>query len=271
MKALLNGKVTGELIQSRGLHFGDGVFRTLLIWRGQPVDWDLHMQKLSQDCTALQLKMPDIRLLRAEADQLTHQSDRAVLKIILCRRYEGRGYASETEEVDRLLLLQLAPLFPLAHWTEGIQLFVCGISLSPQPALAGIKHLNRLEQVLASRHWPKDMDEGILCDKEGCPVSGTRTNLFWIKNGTLHTPLLHSCGVSGVMRKKIMLLSYSNKIMVTEVTAPMDHLHQADEVFVTNSLLGIWPVRQLENRTWHAPGPITQRLQIALNHPRLAE
>lgn len=271
MNALFNGKFADEWTQSRALHFGDGAFRTLLVWDGQIADWDLHLQKLSQDCIALQLKMPEASLLRAEAEQLSHQCKRAALKIIVWRQTEGRGYGSRTEETDRVVLVQPAPAYPLTHWTTGVRTFLCSLRLAAQPALAGIKHLNRLEQVLASRDWPNDREEGILCDCEGNLISGVRSNLFWVTQGMLRTPSLDTCGVSGIMRNKIMQRCRVNHLNVSEATMSYEALHKADEVFICNSLLGIWPVRQFENHIWQAPGPMTLKLQDALNHPRLTE
>lgn len=269
MNALFNGDSTGVLAQSRGLHFGDGVFRTMLIWNGQPLDWLLHLEKLSSDCAALQLKMPNPDLLRAEADQLAQRHQRAVLKILITRQSEGRGYRSATEESDRLLLLQPAPRFPETHWTQGICAFKSPLPLAHQPALAGIKHLNRLEQVLASRQWPTGMDEGILCDQSGRPVCGTRSNLFWVKDGVLYTPALNQCGVAGMMRGKIMQLNDQHQNNKSIVMKDWETLLNADEIFVCNSLIGIWPVRQLEQRQWLVPGPMTRSLQERLGHPRL--
>lgn len=271
MGALLNGEPAGEWTQLRALHFGDGVFRTILVWEGRALDWDAHLQKLSQDCAALQLKMPDASLLTTEAERLIRQCKRAALKIIVCRQTEGRGYGSGTEEVERILLVQPPPVYSATNWTSGISAFRCNVALAHQPALAGIKHLNRLEQVMASRHWPKGMDEGILCDQTGHPICGTRTNLFWAKQGEIFTPSLDACGVSGMMQNKIMQLAVLGKIKIRSRCITWEELLQADEMFLSNSLVGIWPVRQLEDRLWQAPGPETLKLQSALNHPRVVE
>jgi 4-amino-4-deoxychorismate lyase len=270
MIALFNGARAGVVAQSRGLQFGDGVFRTILIWNGQLLDWPLHLEKLSSDCAALQLKMPNSDLLRAEADQLALGHQRAVLKVLVMRQNEGRGYRSATEESDRLLLFQTAPHYPETHWTCGIDIFKCPLQLAHQPALAGLKHLNRLEQVLASRQWPAGMDEGILCDQSGKPVCGTRSNLFWVKNGEIHTPALDQCGVAGMMRGKIMRLIAQRQNNIFHAMKDWETLLNADEIFVCNSLIGIWPVRQLQQRQWPSPGVVTLSLQQAIGHPRLS-
>lgn len=269
MNALFNGQAAGEWALSRGLHFGDGVFRTVLIWDEQPVDWRWHMEKLAEDCAALQLQMPDVSILQAEALLLIQGQQRAVLKILVVRKSEGRGYFSTTEESDRLLVLQPAPHYSAENWTLGIKVFKSPIKLARQPALAGVKHLNRLEQVLASRHWPEGMDEAILCNDLDQPICGTRSNLFWVKAGEIYTPPMDGSGVKGVMRSKIIQLKDKYKVAMRIQMGEWGSLQEADEIFVSNALIGIWPVRQLEHRHWSEAGPMSRWLQTQLNHPRL--
>lgn len=269
MNILFNGQPSADLAQSRGLHYGDGVFRTILIWDAQRVDWDLHMQKLSADCAVLDLDMPDHSLLQAEALQLAAGQARAVLKIIVMRRAGGRGYRAGTRSADRLLMSYPAPAFEARCWEPGIHAFSVALRLSSQPALAGLKHLNRLEQVLASRDWPEGADEGILCDQAGNLVSGTRSNLFWVRSGQLFTPALDESGVSGMMRNKIINLGKTMQVATSEVKAPPSVLQEADEAFVCNSLIGIWPLRRFDSRQWPCPGAVTLKLSSALKHPRL--
>jgi 4-amino-4-deoxychorismate lyase len=269
MSALLNGLTAGDWTQSRGLHYGDGVFRTMLIWDAQILDWELHLQRLAADCLALELAMPDASLLRDEAQALADGQARAILKLIVMRKVGRRGYKIFGAASDRLLMRYPAPKYPEALWTSGVSAFFCELRLAAQPALAGIKHLNRLEQVLASRHWPDGADEGILRNQAGQPICGTRSNLFWASAGKLYTPALNQCGVSGMMRSKIMALASSLKMETIVTLAAEADLNAADEAFFSNSLIGIWPLRQLERHAWTAPGPITAALTAALQQPRL--
>jgi 4-amino-4-deoxychorismate lyase len=255
------------LAASRGLHYGDGVFRTLLKFDGQLVDFRLQLQKLDHDARALGLEPPDAETLRREAEALSEGAPAGVLKILLLRAGAGRGYAPRGGAVDRLLLLHPLPDYPAAHWREGIAAFRSTVRLGRQPALAGVKHLNRLEQVLASRDWPEGMAEGILCDERGAPVCGTRSNLFWVAQGTLHTPALDGCGVAGMMRDKILACATALGLVVRIGTRPWKNLVEADEAFVSNSLIGLWPLRSLEQRQWPAPGPVAARLAGLLRHP----
>jgi len=269
MNVLFNGQPLADLVQSRGLHYGDGVFRTILIWDAQLIDWDRHLQKLSADCAALELDMPDHSLLQTEALQLAARQARAVLKIIVMRRAGGRGYRADARSADRLLMRYPAPTFEARCWDSGVDTFSPALRLASQPALAGLKHLNRLEQVLASRDWPEGADEGILCDQAGYLVSGTRSNLFWVRSGQLFTPALGESGVSGMMRNKIINLGKTMQVATSEVKAPPSVLREADEAFVCNSLMGIWPLRRFEGHQWPGPGTVTLKLSSALKHPRL--
>lgn len=265
-RALLNGQsLDHALSSSRGLHYGDGVFRTIAIKQGRLLDWSRHLQKLTNDCRALFLDVPNTELLSSEAVSLAEHQNTAVLKIILTRKTRQRGYVPHGRECDRLLLRYVAPEYPAHYKTIGIHAFRSPIQLASQPALAGIKHLNRLEQVLASRDWPSDMQEGIMCDQAGQPICGTRSNLFWIRAGELFTPDLSYCGVAGVMRDKLIELSRILGIPVSIRPQDWKDLQQAEEVFLTNSLIGIWPVTKLDATKYAVPGPMTQKLMAALD------
>ena len=268
-RALFNGQEAGELAGSRGLHYGDGVFRTVLIDEGAPLDWQRQARKLEADALALHLRPPPGSLLQAEVLALVRGQGQAVLKIILARRATGRGYRPLSDDCDRLLLLGEVPRYDERNWTEGIEACRSALQLAEQPALAGLKHLNRLEQVLASRDWPAPVQEAILGDGHDRPVCGTRSNLFWVEHGVLVTPDLSRCGVAGAMRERVLELAASLNLETVVTDAPWASLLHAQEAFVTNSLIGIWPLRRLETRHWPEPGPLTMRLQAALRHPRL--
>ncbi|HUP92066.1 MAG TPA: aminodeoxychorismate lyase [Solimonas sp.] len=269
MSALLNGGPldAAQLAHSRALHYGDGVFRTLLVWQGQALDLPAHLDKLAHDAQRIGLAAPPRALIEREAGELAAGQPSAVLKIILASQAGSRGYRPGTDACDRLLLRYASPQHPQDHWRRGIRLFRSEVQLAEQPLLAGIKHLNRLEQVLASRNWPDGADEGILCDRAGRPVGGTRTNLFWVAGGELLTPALETCGVEGIMRNKIIEIARSLQVSCRVGMQPWAALEAAGEMFVSNAVIGLWPVRQLEAQTLAAPGPVTSRLMAALGHP----
>jgi 4-amino-4-deoxychorismate lyase len=268
--ALFNGQPDATaLAWHRGLHYGDGVFRTSLVYAGRCVDLDLQVDKLRRDAQALGLRPPPAAALATEAAALAAGTPRAALKMLLLRAGAERGYRSEADACDRLLCRYPAPEFPAARWERGIRAFRSDFRLAAQPALAGIKHLNRLEQVLASRAWQEGADEGIVADAEGRPVSGTRSNLFWVAAGVLRTPALETCGVAGLMRDKVLAAAAALGQPVTVGPASWEELESAEEAFVTNSMVGLWPLSSLDSRAWHAPGPVTRRLSEHLRHPRL--
>lgn len=267
---LLNGApATAQAWLSRALHYGDGVFRTCLIYNSQLIDAEQQLETLRRDAETLGLDCPEDSRLLSEIKQLTQACDTGVLKILLVRAGQGRGYRPASGVVDGVLIRYPAPRFAASSWTSGIRAFRCALRLADQPRLAGVKHLNRLEQVLASAQWVEDADEGILCDRVGRPIGGIRSNLFWVKDGALYTPALDHCGVAGMMRSKVMALAGKAGIECKIGAWRWRELQMADEVFVTNSLIGIWPVRELERRRLVAPGPVTARLTAALGHPRL--
>ncbi len=256
---------------NRGLAYGDGVFRTILVADGAPLHLDDHLAKLADDVTRLQLDMPSPALLRAESQALiaARQDARAVLKWTLVRRHEGRGYRSSTCEALRIVSLAAAPRYADALWEQGACADWSPLTLSVQPRLAGIKHLNRLEQVLASRDWPAGIDERLMCDHAGHLIGGTRSNLFWLRAGRLQTPRLDQCGVAGSMRARIVRLAQQQGLPAEQQQTAPQTLLDADEAFICNALIGIWPLRQIAERRFAAPGPWTRRLMTALNHPRL--
>jgi 4-amino-4-deoxychorismate lyase len=267
--SLFNGAPAVALAHHRGLHYGDGVFRTCLIYDSQINDLDEQLKKLLSDAARLELTLANPAALRGEALALAGGEERGVLKMLLIRSGAQRGYRSEDRQADRLLCRYAAPRYPAAFWDEGIVAGRSRFKLASQPALAGIKHLNRLEQVLASRDL-YDFDELILPDDQDRPVCGSRTNLFWARTDSLYTPPLDHCGVAGVTRDKVLRAAEACGIRTEVRAGSWADLEAADEAFVTNSVIGIWPLARLDARTWPGPGAVTRRLMEALKHPRLA-
>ena len=270
-QALFNGQPAPDLALHRGLHYGDGVFRTCLIYDSQVIDLEEQCETLNADAARLGLTPVKGGELAREAGELARGQARGVLKVTLLRAGAARGYRPEGKGTDRLLCRYAAPVFPAAAWERGVTVFRSGFRLASQPALAGIKHLNRLEQVLASRDWPAGVDEALLDDEAGRPVCGTRANLFWVSEGALHTPTLARCGVAGLMRRRVLALATRIGLKSHEREAGWDEVGAADELFLTNSLIGIWPVAACAPWQGPAPGPVTRRLIEHLRHPRLSE
>lgn len=264
MNSLIDGNRADSIaIDSRGLAYGDGVFRTLLVHAGAPLHLDDHLVALRRDAARLDLEMPDTALWRADSLCLSAGHACAVLKWLLVRHSEGRGYRATTRRAYRLVQRVAAP----TAGPEAASVAIASLRLATQPVLAGVKHLNRLEQVLAARELRDGIDELLMCDHDGHLVGGLRSNLFWVREGRLLTPLLDRCGVLGTMRERVLRLAASLGIECHEVRETPATLASCDESFVTNALLGIWPLRRIEQRDLPAPGSVTRRLLHELRHP----
>lgn len=185
----------------------------------------------------------------------------AIAKIIVTRGSGERGYAAPAIVMPTRIVMA-APFGDNPELaTHGIKARVCTLRLGAQPALAGVKHLNRLENVLARREWSdSDIREGVLLDEAGDVVGGTMSNLFIVENGMLATPVLERAGVAGVTRERIVERAARSDVACRVERIPLERLLCAAEIFVVNSVIGAWPVRALADRTWDA-GPVTARVQ----------
>ncbi len=254
-------------VHDRGLHYGDGLFETVAVAEGRPLLWERHLARLSAGAARLHMPMPEAATLTDEAHQLCHGHARAVLKVLLTRGSGGRGYAPPHAVLPtRVLAVYPWPAAVHGRADAGVRVCVCRTRLGSNPALGGIKHLNRLEQVLARAEWSQEYAEGLMLNGEGDVIEGTMSNVFAVLDGGLVTPDVACCGVAGVMRA--LLIERARAILPVDVTrVPLADLVRATEVFLTNSIIGIWPVTQLVGaapgggaRTYPV-GPITRQLQ----------
>lgn len=263
---LVNGENKTHIdIADRGFQYGDGLFETIEVLNRQPVFLDLHLQRLQTGCQKLLIPCPDLAMLSSEALTLGRQSSatgRAVLKLIVTRGVGGRGYRQpDAITVTRVFSLHPYPDYPSGFSVDGVVARWCNTRLGLNPALAGIKHLNRLEQVLARAEWQDTaIHEGIMLDTAGRVIEGTMTNLFYVENATLYTAALSHTGIAGVMRRVIMMLAERNGLAVMEHDYYPDRLESADEIFLSNAIIGIWPVKRIATRTVPV-GPVTRQLQ----------
>ncbi len=250
---LVNGK-PGNLIsiRDRGLLYGDGVFRTLRASLGQALNWPMHYQKLQHDCTALGIASPDFKLLSIELNDLLELHPNGVFKVIVTRGEGTRGYAPDvTAGASHIWDVLPFPDYPVDWSSAGVIVRLCQVRLGFQPRLAGIKHLNRLENVLAaSELGNSDVAEGLLMDALDNVIEGTRSNLFLVKQGALFTPELTRCGVAGVQRDRVIEWARRNDIPMQIRKIKIEELMDADELFLVNSIMVLWPIRTLEGRCW---------------------
>ena len=252
---------------NRALHYGDGVFETFCVRAGVPAYLDTHFQRLKAGCARLQLAFDDWSGLESEIRRRAQESGEAVLKVILARGAGARGYRFDpAQAVTRIVSSAALPVPPSDHATQGVRVRLCDLRLGLQPALAGIKHLNRLEQVLARAEWRDEYAEGLMLDCNGALIEGTMSNLFLVRDSVLLTPRLDGCGVAGVMRSVLIELAARQGIEVQRRQLLSADLATVDELFVCNSLIGIWPVVAVGERFAFGVGAVTQRLQHALSH-----
>ncbi len=265
---LVNGKPGSSVgVSDRGLQYGDGLFETLAVVQGQPLCLDRHLARLASGSHSLEIPLPDENALRDDLATVTKGVARGVVKIILTRGVSARGYrAAANPQPTRIVSSHPWPPFPHGNRVEGVALRVCRTRLSINLRLAGLKHLTRLEQVLAVNEIddPK-VSEGLMLDTDGAVVEGTMSNLFYVEGGRLMTPDLSRCGVHGIIRAEI--LDWARSHMDTPVgqtrTGP-ETLLKSEECFVCNSLIGVWPVRSIDGREIPL-GPVTQSIQSDLS------
>jgi 4-amino-4-deoxychorismate lyase len=219
--------------------------------------------RLAQDCARLRLAVPDLDVLLSEAARVAPGD--AVVKVIITRGHSARGYAIPRDAMPTRIVSAhaLAAEDPAAA-LAGVRVRRCHLVLSQQPKLAGAKTLNRLENVLARSEWDEpEVVEGLLADSEGRVIGGTRSNLFVAQEGRVYTPELTRCGVVGAQRERVRELLRAEGIHCEEAPLRWTDVATAEELFLTNSVIGVWPVRQVDERTY-APGPIAARMRSLL-------
>ncbi|MHB1352839.1 MAG: aminodeoxychorismate lyase [Thiobacillus sp.] len=261
---LVNGEDHACLdAHDRGLAYGDGVFRTLRSEAGEPLWWADHYAKLRADCAALALDCPAEDILRGEVGRVAVGVS-GVVKILVTRGSGTRGYLPARGAATRVVMA--SPLPP--HAVPGAPIDVrarwCRLRLARQPRLAGVKHLNRLENVLARAEWDDpEIFEGLLCDDADVVVGGVMSNVFWIRAGELFTPDLGACGVAGVARARVLRAAARLGLRARIERLPAAAILAADEVMICNSLIGVRRVARLEDKTW-MPAGWTATLNAAL-------
>jgi 4-amino-4-deoxychorismate lyase len=245
-------------VLDRGLSYGDGLFETIRLVHGLAPLWARHMARLRDGCRRLAMPVPDVERLLRETLAVTQGLDHAVVRITLTRGAGTRGYAPPASpNPTRIVAGFDAPDMHGDAYVSGIRVRWCETRLGLQPLLAGLKHLNRLEQVLARAEWSDAaIPEGLLLDLEGNVISATMANLFAVIDGALVTPSVERCGVAGVARAEVLAHRPGTRIKRLRP----DDLVRASELFLSSSVRGILPVQAVGD-TVYVPGPVTRALQ----------
>ncbi len=268
----INGAPAQSLtLTDRGLHYGDGVFETLAVHQARPLLLDAHLERLQMGCDRLCFEsVPDLQDVRRQAEEAAKQVEQGVMKIIVTRGTGNRGYRPPAGSSPACILgLYPWPEFPDSHTRKGVSVRICDSRLGHQPRLAGIKHLNRLEQIVARAEWADEHAEGLMLDQEGTVVAGTMSNIFMVAAGAVVTPLVDRCGIRGVVRAEILRLARDLGLAAHECRIRLEDLLQAEEAFVTNSLIGIWPINRIAHRRFLV-GAVTRQLQDRIRDGHVA-
>lgn len=254
----------------RGIAYGDGLFETMRIHDGHVPWWERHYARLRHGATRLAMRLPAADFIAGEVAAVARDAQRGVLKLVCSRGAGGRGYAPDPQAPCDWQL-STHPL-PAPAPAAGLTVRWCTTRLASQPLLAGLKHCNRLEQVLARAEWcdpqaeARDAHEGLMRDMSGNLVCATSANVFVLREAGWATPAVHACGVAGVCRGVLLKL-----LQAEEATLSPHDLEAADAVVLCNAVRGILPVARLAGRAW-APHPAVARAQalLAAQHPAFA-
>lgn len=248
-------------VDDRGLAYGDGLFETLRVHRGEVPWWREHWSRLQRGAERLGIPLPNEARVREEVAALFGDGGDGVLKLLLTRGAGERGYALPTNLVPTWIVSRHA--VPTTS-DRGLRLHLCETRLASQPALAGIKHCNRLEQILARNEVERaGADEGLLLDSAGNAIGATAANLFAFIDGRWVTPVIVDCGIAGVCRAQLL-----PALDADERALSLAQVEAADAVFLCNAVRGILPVARLGTREW-PPHPALAAARIALSrlHP----
>jgi len=244
----------------RGFHYGDGFFTTALVVEGAILNWSAHLRRLRNSAqrlgfaaTLAQIETLSQQIAQAY-QQLASVEAAMVLKIMIARGCGGRGYAPPLCENATILLQWSSAPF---HWSMNavthapMASMICQTPISISPALAGIKHFNRLENVLARAELDSlGLSEGVMLDVHQHCICGTQSNLVLIEGDALVTPSLHKSGVEGTSRYALSQWAQAFGYQWQETEIDLKRLQQADELFFINAVRGIQPVAKLEDRVF---------------------
>ncbi|MHB8115932.1 aminodeoxychorismate lyase [Acidithiobacillus sp.] len=248
----------------RAFHYGDGLFESIAVIKGVPLFWDAHLARLRRGAAILNIPMPPPSLWYDDLQQVLHgvQADSRLFVKLLLSRGAGWGYGSSgAGPARRYLCLSQWPERDARYWAPGISATLCPVALLTGAPYLGVKSLNRLNQVMARDALASEYAEGIMLDQSGVLREGIMSNLFWVTAGIAYTPELEDGGIAGIQRGAILewLRARGVPTMLGRYRAAV--LQEADEIFFSNSLIGIWPVRHFAERALPGhDGPIASAL-----------
>jgi len=252
VSAWINGRKSARIdYRDRGLQYGDGVFETMRVRHGQIRLMEYHVERLDRSCRRLDIAGPPLPALRRELARIAALRREGILKLIVTRGQGPRGYRpTGRERCTRILALHALPRTVLTDASTPARLRLCATPLGSNPLLAGLKTLNRLESVVARAEWSDArIWEGLMRDVDENIVCGTMSNLFLRGGSSLVTPVLDRCGVAGVMRRWILETAGDLRLRPVERRIRWQDLSEAEEVFMSNAVVGVRSVGSLQRGT----------------------
>ncbi|MGH1461739.1 MAG: aminodeoxychorismate lyase [Neptuniibacter sp.] len=262
-KVWVNGVQQDQVsVTDRAFTYGDGLFETIRVSASHPELLENHLTRLKEGLKRLKFAEDTNALILEDIQSIKFAGDQ-ILKVIVSRGEGARGYALPMNQAATRVILLSDRTNYAEQPSEGVSVRICQYQMAINPVLAGLKHLNRLEQVLARSEWQGEFAEGVVTDRDGFVVEGTMSNLFWVNDGVIYTPKLDRCGVQGVMRNFVIQQLMNQGDRVQEGYYPVNALIDADEIFLTNSLIHIWPVKELDSKLLKV-GPVTRKIQTLL-------
>lgn len=240
----INGQQGTELsVLDRSVQFGDGLFETCVAREGEILHWDFHCQRVQEGLKKLKIDL-DVKALENFQSWVREISPKgwSCFKWLISRGVSPRGYTHiPGSPATQVYCCYDFAGFNLERWRNGVGVYLSDIPISENAYLAGLKHLNRLDSVLAKNGSSED--EPLLCLSSGEIVEASIGNIFWFDGNSWWTPPIDKAGVKGVIRSRLLeegprevSQDFGEKALSWET------LHQSQSVFICNTLIGIWPV-----------------------------
>lgn len=243
----------------RGFNYGDGIFTTLLVQSAKPIHYPLHESRLKYGCQRLCIPEPSWLTIGKEVTSLCTDEPKAVIKIIITRGEGGRGYSPTGANQANVVITKHAYPEKYETWQNGIEIGIADTKLGLNPLTAGIKHLNRLEQVLIRKELDeKQLLEGVVADINGHVISVSAGNLFWQIGTEWFTPSLQNSGIEGIMRHLLIQYCQENDISCRQVLVDIEKLLKADSVLICNSIMGLVPIKRIDRHQFDSTDSIDQ-------------
>jgi len=264
----VNGEQTDKVsVLDRGFSYGDGLFTTIKVDSGCCDLLPEHIDRLQQGLLRLSIAAIDFDILSEDLTNKANHLQNGVLKVTITRGQGKRGYSSVGCDSPTVVISASSMTSSYQAWQEtGIDLGISTVTLGINPLTAGIKHLNRLEQILVKQQIDDNKwTDAVVLDCQGYVIETSMANIFLCKNNIVYTPCLSSSGVNGLMRQQVINYLDNNNIDIIEDKFKIGAIMNADEIFITNCLMGVVPVTAV-NSTLLPIGKITEILSLAFNN-----